>query len=89
MTSCVRIGIAASMIGVCTRTIRRWDAAGKITCIRTPGGHRRISLIVIEGQQARDARIEDGDDAFQHPSFLGIEMMSRHVERSSQESSYH
>nr|MDO8116135.1 MerR family DNA-binding transcriptional regulator [Candidatus Sigynarchaeota archaeon] len=62
MTSCVRVGIAASMMGVCTRTIRRWDAAGKITCTRTPGGHRRISLIVIEGQQARDARIEDGDD---------------------------
>jgi hypothetical protein len=32
MTTYVRIGIAASMLGVCTRTIRRWDAAGRITC---------------------------------------------------------
>ncbi len=62
MTSFIRIGIAASMMGVCTRTIRRWDAAGKITCTRTAGGHRRISLVVIEGQQARDARSEDGDE---------------------------
>ena len=60
MTSCVRIGIAASMMGVCTRTIRRWDAAGTITCTRTLGGHRRISLAIIEGQQARDARLDDG-----------------------------
>jgi excisionase family DNA binding protein len=48
MTTCVRIGIAASMLGVCTRTIRRWDAAGSITCTRTPGGHRRIALATIE-----------------------------------------
>ncbi|MEX2717994.1 MAG: IS607 family transposase [Candidatus Sigynarchaeota archaeon] len=60
MTSCARGGIAAPMMGVCTRTIRRWDAAGKITCTRTPDGHRRISLIVIEGHQARDARTDDG-----------------------------
>ena len=62
MTSCVRIGIAASMMGVCTRTIRRWDAAGKITCTRTPGGHRRIALVIIEGQQAHEAMLENGTE---------------------------
>lgn len=36
------------MLGVCRTTIRRWDAAGHIQCYRTPGGHRRISLIEIE-----------------------------------------
>jgi excisionase family DNA binding protein len=55
MTSTVRIGIAASIMGVCTRTIRRWDAAGKIQCTRTIGGHRRISLAIIEGHPAREA----------------------------------
>jgi putative resolvase len=59
MTSCVRIGIAASMMGVCPRTIRRWDAVGKITCIRTPGGHRRISLAIIEGQQVHETRLDE------------------------------
>jgi putative resolvase len=43
-----RIGEAAVRLGVCTKTIRRWDAAGKIQCHRTPGGHRRISLSEIE-----------------------------------------
>jgi predicted site-specific integrase-resolvase len=60
MTSCVRIGIAASMMGVCTRTIRRWDAAGKLMCTRTPGGHRRIALAIIEGQQVREKRLDEG-----------------------------
>ncbi len=62
MASHVRIGIAASMMGVCTRTIRRWDAVGKITCTRTPGGHRRISLAIIEGQQARETMPDEGDE---------------------------
>jgi len=59
MISCVRIGIAASMMGVCTKTVRRWDAAGKITCTRTTGGHRRISLVVIGGKQDSEPRNED------------------------------
>ncbi len=55
MTSCVRIGVAASMLGVCNRTIRRWDATGKISCTRTPGGHRRLSLAIIEAQYSDKA----------------------------------
>jgi predicted site-specific integrase-resolvase len=42
------------MIGVCNKTIRRWDAKGKMACTRTPGGHRRVSLAVIEGQAVRE-----------------------------------
>ena len=53
MTTSVRIGIAASMLGVCTRTIRRWDAAGSIACTRTLGGHRRIELAAIECRASR------------------------------------
>ena len=55
MTCCVRIGIAASILGVCNRTIRRWDAAGKISCTRTSGGHRRLSLAIIEAQHGNEA----------------------------------
>ena len=61
MASIVRIGIAASILGVCTRTIRRWDVAGKIQCTRTIGGHRRISLAIIEGHPARET---DGNHAY-------------------------
>jgi len=43
-----RISDAACILGVCTKTIRRWDASGKIKCKRTVGGHRRISILEIE-----------------------------------------
>jgi len=33
---------AAFLLGVCPTTIRRWDKDGKIQCMRTAGGHRRI-----------------------------------------------
>ncbi len=34
------IGAAALMIGVCIKTLRRWDKKGSIPCVRTLGGHR-------------------------------------------------
>ena len=43
-----RIAEAAYFLGVCSKTIRRWDASGRIKCARTPGGHRRISILEIE-----------------------------------------
>jgi len=43
-----RISEAALLLGICTKTIRCWDGAGKIECKRTAGGHRRISLTEIE-----------------------------------------
>lgn len=45
---------AAALLKVCQKTIRRWDAAGKITCYRTPGSHRRIpmsEIIRLQGGQ--------------------------------------
>ena len=38
------IGIAAAILGVCVKTLRRWDKSKKITCFRTIGGHRRFSM---------------------------------------------
>jgi predicted site-specific integrase-resolvase len=38
------IGIAAALLGVCTKTLRRWDKRKRITCFRTMGGHRRFSI---------------------------------------------
>ena len=53
MTDLVAIGQAARLLGVSTKTIRRWDAAGQIQCRRTIGGHRRITLVEI-------ARVREG-----------------------------
>ncbi|TSC66665.1 MAG: hypothetical protein CEO21_134, partial [Microgenomates group bacterium Gr01-1014_80] len=40
----VKIGDAARILGVSIDTLRRWEKAGKITPIRTPGGTRLYSL---------------------------------------------
>ncbi|HEY9654291.1 MAG TPA: IS607 family transposase [Crinalium sp.] len=40
----VGIGQAAAELGVSRDTLRRWEAAGKITVDRTPSGHRRYDL---------------------------------------------
>ena len=42
------VSLAAARLGVCTKTIRRWDSRGLLRCLRTPGGHRRIPLSEIE-----------------------------------------
>ena len=34
------IGVASQLLGVCVKTLRRWDVEGKIRCVRTLGGHR-------------------------------------------------
>ncbi|MHA1315499.1 MAG: MerR family DNA-binding transcriptional regulator, partial [Candidatus Helarchaeota archaeon] len=34
MSSWLRIGQAAAELGVCAKTLRRWDRAGKIRCVR-------------------------------------------------------
>lgn len=38
---------AAALVGVCTKTLRRWEAAGRLTVLRTPGGHRRYERDVL------------------------------------------
>ncbi|GAC1382241.1 MAG: hypothetical protein NVSMB48_12090 [Marmoricola sp.] len=42
------IGETARAFGVTVETIRRWDAQGAITSIRTPGNQRRYALTEIE-----------------------------------------
>lgn len=44
----VSTGVAARLLGVSVDTIRRWDADGKLRCVRTPGGQRRIAKDEIE-----------------------------------------
>jgi len=45
----ISIGKAATELGVTRETLRRWEAAGKITSERTPKGHRRYDLARLRG----------------------------------------
>ncbi len=41
MSEVIDITKAAKLLGVCTKTLKRWEAAGRITCMRTITGRRR------------------------------------------------
>jgi putative resolvase len=47
MNSLINIKEASDLLGVSTNTLRRWEKQGKITSIRTPGGHRRFRMTDI------------------------------------------
>lgn len=45
----VSIGQASKILGVAISTLRRWESEGKFgASFRTPGGHRRYSLLTIK-----------------------------------------
>jgi putative resolvase len=54
------IGIAATLLGVCVKTLRRWDKSKKIACFRTVGGHRRFSIKEINRLLNRKERDDIG-----------------------------
>lgn len=44
MSNLLTVKEAAELLGVTTKTIRRWEQEGKIRSTRTPGGHRRFEV---------------------------------------------
>jgi putative resolvase len=52
MKDILTIQEAATFLGVTTKTVRRWEKAGKIKALRTEGGHRRFkSQDLLEKRQ--------------------------------------
>lgn len=47
----ISISQAAELLGTDTKTLRRWDKAGKLIPTRTAGGHRRYKLSEVETLQ--------------------------------------
>jgi len=48
MERLIGIGDAAQALGVSITTLRRWEAAGKLSAIHTVGGHRRYDLAKLK-----------------------------------------
>ena len=44
----LKITEAAKVMGVSVSSLRRWEKEGKISSVRTPGGHRRYRISDIE-----------------------------------------
>ncbi|MHA1167228.1 MAG: excisionase family DNA-binding protein [Candidatus Hodarchaeales archaeon] len=53
MKAYLTVSEAARYLSVCCKTIRCWDKAGKITCVRTLGNHRSIPIIEIKRVSCR------------------------------------
>ena len=45
MSNLISISEASKLLGVSTKTLRRWEAVGKIKSYRTEGKHRRYDKI--------------------------------------------
>ncbi|KYH33941.1 MerR family regulatory protein [Clostridium tepidiprofundi DSM 19306] len=48
MKDMIDISKASQMLGVYTKTLRRWDNGGKFKAYKTLGGHRRYKLSDVE-----------------------------------------
>jgi putative resolvase len=44
MAKYVKPNVAANTLGVCLRTLRRWEASGEISTVKTPSGQRRYDI---------------------------------------------
>lgn len=53
MERSVSIGEAASALGVSITTLRRWEAAGRLSAEHTAGGHRRYDLAKLRPEMFR------------------------------------
>ena len=51
MSNLIGVKEAAELLGVSTKTIRRWEADGKIRSTRTEGGHRRFNVSDLLGNK--------------------------------------
>jgi excisionase family DNA binding protein len=62
-------GEVAALFRVDPKTVTRWAAAGRISSIRTPGGHRRFResevRALLEGDEALDEPVSGNGRAHQ------------------------
>ncbi|MFQ5981307.1 MAG: IS607 family transposase [Candidatus Heimdallarchaeota archaeon] len=74
----VRIGIAAQIVGVCTKTLRRWERRGKLKPTgRTVGGHRRYeTTLLTEGPEPPRSQIPPDEKPLTTERVLGYVRVS-------------
>jgi molybdopterin-binding protein len=66
------LGEAAKAIGVSPDTLRRWDAAGRLTTVRDAANRRRVPAEEVERLSARPTRHRAGDSLSARNRFPGV-----------------
>ena len=64
----LRLSDAAETLGVSVNTLRRWSDTGKMTCYRSPGGHRRYRRVDIQTLLHDQNGGHDGEGRSQSPA---------------------
>jgi excisionase family DNA binding protein len=74
---------ASELLGVHQTTLRRWADSGDISCLRTPGGHRRFKaadlIVWMEGRQTTSLTPQAEALAQNVVGFTRHEIAERHV----------
>ena len=68
---------AAERLNVSTRTLKRWERAGKITSLRTSGNHRRYSLMALTEAKKKKPRIKTRPVITEAPTLAPILVQKR------------
>ncbi len=72
---------AREILGVDESTLRRWADAGRLRVYRTPGGHRRFSLVNLEELVAGEGRHRGAEDVER----LAVAKIRRQLQRARQQ----
>lgn len=76
----VTLGRASQILGVDESTLRRWADSGRLRVYRTPGGHRRFSLLNLEEILAGDSKHRRSDEIER----LAVARIRRQLQRARQ-----
>ena len=69
---------ACEILGVDESTLRRWADAGRLRVYRTPGGHRRFSLVNLEEMVAGEGKHRNADEVER----LAVAKVRRQLQRA-------
>src|SRR5688572_17880561 len=72
---------ACEILGVDESTLRRWADAGRLSVYRTPGGHRRFSLLNLQEMVSGDNRARSADEVER----LTVAKVRRQLHRARQQ----
>lgn len=80
-TRWVSLRRACDILGVDESTLRRWADTGRLRVYRTPGGHRRFSLVDLESMVAGDSRSHGSEEIER----IAVAKIRRQLQRARQQ----